>query len=82
MPSKDQRSIEGGETTHEKWDRARSLFMESLYKPDHELRACAHNQKCYYELLAIRDSMVEYVKSMKNPHTTDTSSYNNIPTRY
>lgn len=82
MPSKDQRSIEGSETTHEKWDRARSIFLESLYKPDPALRACAHNQKCYYELLAIRDSMVEYVKSMKNPHTTDKSSYNNIPTRY
>ena len=82
MPSKDQRSIEGGETTHEKWDRARSLFMESLYNPDHELRACAHHQKCYYELLEIRDSMVEYVKDLKNPHSIDTSPYNKIPTRY
>ena len=68
--------------SYEKWDRAKTLMLESLYKPDDRLRGCAHNQKCYYELLAIRDSMVEYVKSMKNPHTTDTSSYNNIPTRY
>jgi hypothetical protein len=92
MPSKDQGSIEGSETTYDKWDRARSLFMESLYKSDHELRACAHNQKCFYELLEIRESMIQYVRDMPNPKPHyidgdgkphgDDSPYNNIPERY
>jgi len=35
---KDQSSIHEKETQKDKWDRGRALFMESLYKPDHELR--------------------------------------------
>jgi hypothetical protein len=34
----------------EKRERALTLFVESVLKPDHELRNCAHNQKCFYEL--------------------------------
>ena len=52
MPSKDQRSIDEP-SAHEKWDRAKSLFLESLHKPDHDLRGCAHNQHCFDELMQI-----------------------------
>ena len=66
MPSKDQRSID--EPSHyDKWDRAKSLLLESLHKPDNHLRSCAHNQKCYYELLDIRDQVLEMVQNMSNP---------------
>ena len=52
----------------EKWDRARTLMLESLYKPDVKLRGCAYNQGCKDELLEIRDQVVEMVKHMMNPH--------------
>ena len=53
----------------ERWDRARTLMLESLYKPDHQLRSCAFNQECKDELLEIRDQVVKMVREMKNPHT-------------
>ena len=53
----------------EKWDRGRTLLLESLYKPDDKLRGCAFNQGCKDELLAIRDDVVEMVRKMPNPHT-------------
>ena len=66
---KDQNSVSDRETSFEKWDRAKSLFLESLYKPDSELRACAHNQKCFNELMEIRESVLDIVKDMPNPKT-------------
>ncbi len=66
---KDQNTIDAGETKKEKWARAHSLFLESLYKADHELRGCSHNQKCYNELMEIRELVIDIVKDMKNPYT-------------
>ena len=56
-------------TDLEKWDRAKTLLLESLYKPDDRLRGCAFNQGCKDELMAMRDEVIEMVRSMKNPHT-------------
>ena len=56
------------ETELEKWDRAKTLMLESLYKPDDRLRGCAFNQGCKDELMVIRDEVIEIVKSMNNPH--------------
>ena len=64
---KDQNSIEN-ETKFEKWDRGKTLFLESVHKPDHQLRSCAHNQKCFNELMEIRDVVIELVKDIPNPH--------------
>ena len=50
---KDQASV-GKESSAIKYDRALSLFTESVMKPDHDLRGCAHNQGCYDELMEIR----------------------------
>ena len=61
---KDQSAILEKETKEEKRERGRCLFLESLHKPDHELRGCAHNQKCYNELMEIREEIIEYVRSM------------------
>ena len=66
---KDQNSIEGKETKSEKWERGKALFLESLYKADHQLRGCSHNQKCYHELMEIREEVIQIAKSMKNPHS-------------
>ena len=65
---KDQNAIQDKETTAEKWERARAIFLESVHKPDHQLRGCAHNQKCYHELLEIREQIIEQVKVLNNPH--------------
>ncbi len=62
---KDQNPITEKETYIEKRDRAKSLFLESLYKPDNELRSCSHNQKCYNELMEIREEIIEYVRKME-----------------
>jgi hypothetical protein len=62
---KDQNPITEKETYIEKRDRAKSLFLESLLKPDNELRSCSHNQKCYNELIEIREEIIEYVRKME-----------------
>ena len=54
-------------TQYEKWDRGKTLMLESLHKPDDRLRGCAHNQKCYHELIEIRDQVIEMVQKMSNP---------------
>ena len=58
---KDQSPILEEETKKDKWDRGRTLFLESLLKPDSALRGCAHNQKCFNELMEIRDDIIESV---------------------
>ena len=65
MASKDQNSIDGEETKEEKMERALCLFLESVHKADHSLRGCAHNQKCYHELMQIREHVLEYLHTMK-----------------
>ena len=57
------------ETELEKWDRGRTLLLESLYKPDDRLRGCAYNQGCYDEMIALRDHVIDLIKSMDNPHS-------------
>ncbi len=65
---KDQKTLDEEITPLDRWDRARTLMLESLYKPDNHLIACSHNQKCYDELMSIRDQVVEMVRDMPNPH--------------
>ena len=56
------------ETKQEKWERGKTLMLESLHKPDDRLRGCSHNQQCYHELMEIRDQVIEMVRQMPNPH--------------
>ena len=68
---KDQNSIPDNETKSEKWHRRKTLLLESLYKADHQLRGCAHNQKCYNELMEIREQVIDLVKELEYvPSTT------------
>lgn len=62
---KDQNSIEDKETKQQKWNRGLDLFVESVLKPDTELRQCAHNQKCYNELLDVRENVLDYLKTLR-----------------
>jgi hypothetical protein len=53
------------ESQKEKWNRGLTLFEESVLKPDHELRNCAHNQFCFNELMAVRENVLEYLKTLR-----------------
>ena len=61
---KDQGSIPK-EGQDERWNRALDIFIESVHKPDNSLRACAHNQKCYNELMEWRDEIVNYLEQRR-----------------
>tara|TARA_B100001057_G_scaffold458277_1_gene507363 strand:+ start:114 stop:305 length:192 start_codon:yes stop_codon:yes gene_type:complete len=61
---KDQGSI-GVETPAIKYDRALSIFIESVMAPDPKLRGCAHNQGCYDELMGIRENVLDYLKTLR-----------------
>jgi len=54
-----------GETKKDKWNRGVDLFVESVLKPDNKLRQCAHNQKCYHELMDVRENVLEYLKTLR-----------------
>ena len=66
---KDQKTLDEKITPHDKWDRARAIFLESLMQPDNHLRSCAYNQQCYDELMEIREQVIKMVQEMPNPHT-------------
>lgn len=62
---KDQNPVIDHESSEVKWNRGLDLFIESVLKPDQELRNCSHNQKCYNELLAVRENVLEYLKTLR-----------------
>ena len=48
-----------------KFNRGLDLFIESVLKPDNKLRQCAHNQKCYHELMYIREYALDYLRNLR-----------------
>ena len=62
---KDQYVIDDGESQDIKFNRGLDLFVESVLKPDPALRQCAHNQRCYHELMYVRSYVLEYLKSLR-----------------
>ena len=62
---KDQNTIIDEESPDDKWNRGLDLYTESVHKADHHLRGCAHNQKCYNELMAVRQHVLEYLPSLR-----------------
>ena len=62
---KDQYPIKDNESKQEKWNRGLDLFIESVLKPDPALRQCAHNQRCYHELMDVRADVLNYLKSKR-----------------
>mgnify|MGYP001205717621 FL=1 len=62
---KDQNGIEDKEPSEIKWNRGLDIFIESVHKPDSALRQCAHNQKCYNELMWIRENVLSYLKTLR-----------------
>ena len=62
---KDQNTIHENESPDQKWNRGLDLYIESVHKPDHALRGCAHNQKCFNELMAVRAHVLEHLKTLR-----------------
>ena len=62
---KDQNPILDQETETQKFNRALDLYIESVHKPDHALRSCAHNQKCFNELMNVRQQVLDYVQTLR-----------------
>ena len=71
----------GKETPEIKYDRALTLFEESVLAPDHQLRSCAHNQGCYDERMEIREHVIQYVKTLREvTHHTNADESDEIET--
>ena len=49
------------EERKDKLNRAKTLFIESVSKPDTKLRGCAHNQGCFDELMEVRAHVLKYL---------------------
>ena len=62
---KDQSPVNVDESKSEKYNRAVDLFIESVHKPDTALRSCAHNQRCYNELMDVREQVLNYVYTLR-----------------
>ena len=62
---KDQNTILDEESSDQKWNRGLDLYIESVHKPDNQLRACAHNQKCYNDLMAVREHVLNYLPTLR-----------------
>ena len=79
---KDQNSIDVKETSTQKYERALDLFTESVMKPDHDLRGCAHNQGCYEQLMEIRQHVLDYLKTLKEvTHHTNADESDELETQ-
>tara|TARA_X000000368_G_C22663988_1_gene550902 strand:+ start:356 stop:556 length:201 start_codon:yes stop_codon:yes gene_type:complete len=64
---KDQQTINDSESYDVKWNRGLDLYIESVHKPDDHLRGCAHNQKCFNELMEVRAQVLEYLTTLRRP---------------
>jgi hypothetical protein len=53
------------ESKQDKWNRGLDLFIESVHRPDNDLRQQAHDQRCYHELMDVRETVLEYLKSLR-----------------
>ncbi len=53
------------ESKQDKWNRGLDLFIESVYKPDNDLRQAAHDQRCFHELMDVRETVLEYLNGLR-----------------
>ena len=53
------------ESKQDKWNRGLDPFIESLHKPTSELGQDPHDQKCFHELMDVRETVLEYLKTLR-----------------
>jgi hypothetical protein len=61
----DQYRVQDTESKQDKWNRGLDIFIESVIKPDSDLRQCAHNQKCFHELMDVRENVLKYLDTLR-----------------
>lgn len=49
----------------EQHTRGLDLFIESVLKPDHDLRQQAKDENCYDELMQVRDQVLNYLRTIR-----------------
>lgn len=52
-------------TKESKWNESLNLIIESVYKPDSELRISAHEEECYEELMELRSLTLNFLQSLR-----------------
>ena len=62
---KDQNSVIDQESKDVKWNRGLDLFIESVHKADNELRQAAHDQRCFNELMEVREVVLKYLHTLR-----------------
>ena len=62
---KDQNPVPDNESKDVKWNRGLDLFIESVYRPDSELRQSAHDQRCFNELMEVREVVLKYLNTLR-----------------
>ena len=55
----------------DEYTRALKLFIDSVIKPDYDLRQQANYDGCYEELMEIRQHCLTYLQSLKEIHNID-----------
>lgn len=50
----------------EKRNLALSILVESILKPDSELRKCSHNQLCFDELMEWKTEVLDYLQKRRD----------------
>lgn len=53
------------EKQNKNWNQALDLLIESVLKPNSELREFAREELCYNELMSIRDCTINYLQSLR-----------------
>lgn len=49
----------------EQWNQAISIFIESILKPDHELRLESYHEHCFSELMELRENVINYLNTLR-----------------
>ena len=57
--------LSDNEDKKDKWNRGLDIFIESVHEPDPNLRATAHEQRCFHELMDVRQNVLEYLKTLR-----------------
>ena len=63
-------TIDDGESKQDKWNRGLDIFIESVLIPC-STELCAHNQKCYHELMDVRSEVLNHLKSLGTDRPND-----------
>ena len=58
-------------TPNDGYTRALKLFIDSVIRPDYDLRQQANDDGCYEELMEIRQHCLTYLQSLKEIHNID-----------